>query len=265
MYTIEYNNEIKTFLHMVKSAGTSVHLGIIEASHFYDKYKVHVNQRHASIRNLPKQYSKHKKFIVLREPHKWYRSFYRFFLGVEGYMSWAINDPKDDGYIYPIDPNEFVRRLINMKDTLTKFPNKARVFRNILRSQGHMHFITGYFESDFHPDDAKTMQQFDMSLFKWFWKAVGGEQAIYIPMDRLDLIEKEFHIIVPHINETDPSKPDIQFTPETIELIKETHKEFYDMLDAFDENHYKTYKNYKQKKEEISRTRRRNSRLNKRK
>jgi len=247
MYTIEVDGQIKTFLHMVKSAGTSIHMGIIEASHRYEKYKVHVNQRHAHIRNLPVKYKKHPKFIVIREPHKWYRSFYRFFLGVEGYMSWAINDPKEDGYIYPIEPNEFVRRMINMKDTLTRFPNKARVFRNILRSQGHMHFITGYFENDFHPEDEPTMKQFDMSLYKWFWKAVGGEQAIFIPMKRLDIIEKEFKIKIPHVNETSPNKPDIRFDEETLDLIRETHKEYYHMIDFFDENNLMTYQQWRKK------------------
>jgi hypothetical protein len=245
MYTVEINNEIKTFLHMVKSAGTSIHAGIIQASHDYKKYKVHVNQRHAHIRNLPEVYRKYPKYIVLREPHKWYRSFYRFFLGVVGYLSWAMTDPKDDGYIYPIEPDEFVKRMLNMKETLTKFPNKARVFRNLLRSQGHMHFVTGYFKNDFHPDEPKTMEQFNMNLFTWFWQNVGGDEAIFIPMERLDIIEDLFKIKIPKINETNPNKPDIQFSDEALEIIKRNHANYYKMLEEFDENNLRTVEEWK--------------------
>jgi len=246
MYTIETNGEIKTFMHMVKSAGTSIHTGIINASTDYKNFKVHVNQRHSHIRNLPEKYKEYDKFTVLREPHKWYKSFYRFFLGVEGYLSWALNDPRENGYIYPIEPDEFVRRMINMKDTLIKFPNKSRVYRNLLRSQGNLHFITSYFESDFYPEDSQSMEQFNMSLFDWFLKPM-GEDTIFIPMNRLDIIEKEFNIKIPHINRTDPNKIDIDFSPEIIDLIKETHSEYYKMLDTFNENSYLAFKDWREK------------------
>jgi hypothetical protein len=224
MYTVEFNNKIKTFMHPVKSAGISIHTGIIEASDNYS-YKVHVNQRHAHIRNLPSEYKNYPKFVTVREPHSWYKSFYRFFLGVEGYLSWTLNDPKEDGYIYPIEPDEFVRRMINLKNTLITFPNKARVFRNLLRSQSNMHFITGYFEGDFHPDDNNSMLQFDMSLYDWFMRPM-GEDCIYVPMKRLDIIEKEFNIKIPHVNQTDPNKIDFNFSPEIIELIKDKGQEW---------------------------------------
>lgn len=236
MYTIEFNNEIKTLMHPVKSAGISIHTGIIEASHNYD-YKVHVNQRHAHIRNLPKKYQKYPRFVVLREPHKWYESFYNFFLRTEGYLSFMLNDPKDDGYIYPIDINEFVDRSINFKNTLQRFPNKSRVFRNLLRSQGQMHFVTEYFESDFHPDDGASMKQFDMNLFEWFHKPMG--ECIYIPMNRLDILEKEFNIKIPHENKTFAKTA--LLSDSSIEKIKESHRRYYNLIESFDENNLKTF------------------------
>jgi len=234
MYTVEVNNEIKTYMHMVKSAGISIHSGIIHASSEYN-YKVHVNQRHAHIRNLPDPYDQYPIYTVLREPSSWYKSFYRFFVGVEGYLSWALNDPKEDGYIYPIEPDEFARRMINMKDTLTRFPNKARVFRNLLRSQGNMHFITGYFQGDFYPNDLESMQQFDCSLYEWFLRPM-GQDTICIPMDRLDIIEEEFKIKIPHVNKTPDNKIDFTFSDDILNLIRETHSNFYEYLDNFDEN-----------------------------
>jgi hypothetical protein len=207
---------------------------------------VHVNQRHAHIRNLPEVYKNYPKFVVLRDPNSWYKSFYRFFLGVDGYLSWALNDLRENGYIYPIEPDEFVRRMINMKDTLIKYPNKARVFRNLLRSQGHLHFVTGYFENDFHPEDTDSMDQFNMSLYSWFMKPM-SEDCIFVPMNRLDIIEKEFKIQIPHVNITDPNKIEFKFNEEVQNLIKETHKDWYKMIEDFDENNLKTIKEWKSK------------------
>jgi len=249
MYTIESNNEIKTFMHPVKSAGISVHTGIISASNNYN-YRVHVNQRHAHIRNLPEIYRDYPKYTVLREPHKWYKSFQSFFTGVEGYLSWALTDPKEDGYIYPIKPDEFIRRMMNMKNTLIEFPNKARVFRNLLRSQGNMHFITGYFESDFHPEDEQSMEQFDMSLYRWFTNPM-GEDTIFIPMNRLDIIEKVFNIKIPHVNRTDPNKQNFEYSEESIELIKRVDVEYYKMIETFDENNLLTFKEWREKYGEV--------------
>jgi len=231
MYTVETTTGIKTFLHMVKSAGISVHQGLIQRNAL-----THVNQRHAHIRNLPEKYYKFPMYIVIRNPEDWYRSFYRFFLGVEGYMSFMLNDPKEpyDGYIYPISIDAFVKRSVNLKDTLIKYPNKARVFRNLLRSQGHMHFITGYFENDFSVDNPETMEQFNMSLYEWFWKATGGEQAINIPMNRLDIIEDIFEIKIPHLNKTSKDKPDNFLSQESIELVRSTHKKFYEIIAKFE-------------------------------
>lgn len=248
MYTIQIDNDIRTLFHPVKSAGTSIHSGIIEASTKYDDYKVHCNQRHAGIQNLPEKYKKYPKYVVLREPHKWYRSFYRFFLGVEGYLSFMLNDPKVpyDGYIYPIGLDEFANRSINFKDTLIKFPNKARVFRNLLRSQGNLHFITSYFEGDFSPNDLDSMDQFNMSLYEWFLKPF-GEDVIFIPMDRLDIIEDLFKIKIPHLNKTSDKKPKDNLNPNIIERIKETHNIWYKMIENFDENNLITIKEFKEK------------------
>jgi len=239
MYTVENTKGIMTFLHMVKSAGTSVHQGIVQSSTGY-RYKVHVNQRHASIKNLPEKYKENPRIIALRRPEDWYISFYRFFLNVEGYMSFMLTDPlpanaKGEIFLDPLSIDEFVRRSINLKDTLERFPNKARVFRNMLRSQSNLHFITGYFESDFHVDDPDTMQQFDCSLFEWFWRGAGGEEAFNIPMDRLDIIEDLFEIKIPHANKTPSTKPKQTLLPETIELIRETHKDFYSIIEDFND------------------------------
>jgi hypothetical protein len=237
MYTVEPTpGNIKTLMHPVKSAGTSIHAAIIKASNTYN-YRVHVNQRHACIRNLPEKYVKYKKYVVIREPISWYRSFYRFFLNVDGYLSWMLNDPlppDDNGQVFiaPISFEEFVKRSSSIKDTLMKYPNKARVFRNLLRSQSHMHFITGYFESDFSPEDPETMEQFDCSLYEWFMRPL-GKDCIFIPMDRLDIIEEEFKIKIPHLNKTDPKKPEVDINSEVSSTVLKTDKFYYDLIQNF--------------------------------
>ncbi len=233
-----YVTDDKIFLHMVKSAGISVHKGLINS-----EQRVHVNQRHASLNNLPEYYQHLPRYSVIRKPEDWYKSFYQFFLGVQGYLSFMLNDPKDpyDGYIYPIDFNEFVRRSINFKDTLLKFPNKAKVFNNLLRSQGNLHFITGYFTEAIDPENQMSYEQFDMSLYEWFWRGCGADTAINIPMDRLDYVEDLFNIEIGHENKTKDKKIDMDYTDETLALVRETHKEFYDLIDNFDPENPKTY------------------------
>jgi len=248
MYTVEFNNEIKTLMHPVKSAGTSIHAAIIEASNEYN-YKVHVNQRHVGPTHLPPRFQSAPKYVVLREPHKWYRSFYRFFLGVEGYLSFMLNDPKEpyDGYIYPIPMDEFALRSLNFKDTLIKYPNKARVFRNLLRSQSHLHFITSYLKSDFHPDDLETMEQFNTTLYQWFHDNVIDQDTIFIPMNRLDIVEELFKIKIPHVNKTSDKKPKDEFSEGVLDKIKEGHKDWYNMIENFDENNLMSFKEYRKK------------------
>lgn len=233
-----YVTDDRVFLHMVKSAGISFHKALIKSNQ-----KIHVNQRHASLNNLPEYYRDLPRYTILRSPEEWYRSFYRFFLGVDGYMSFMINDPSEpyDGYIYPIGLNEFVKRSINLKDTLLRFPNKARVFNNILRSQGNMHFVTGYFTEAIDPSDETTYEQFDMSLFEWFWRGCGADTAVNIPMNNIEYIEGLYDFKIGHENKTPDTKPREEFEPEVLELIRDTHAEFYDLMDAFDPDDPKTY------------------------
>lgn len=224
---------------MVKSAGISIHVGMINSPH-----KIHLNQRHLGIDFLPERYRDIPRYSVIRKPEDWYRSFYRFFINVHGYMSFMLNDPKDDGYIYPIDFNEFVKRSTNLKDTLIKFPNKARVFNNILRSQGNAHFVTTYFKEaiDISPDNVfgniKTLDQFDMSLYEWFYKGAGLDTSINIPIERLDIIEDIFDIKIGHENKTN-SKLEIEYTPDVLQELRKTHKKFYDEYNSFNEKDIK--------------------------
>lgn len=248
MYTVEIDGKTQTLMHPVKSAGTSIHAAIVQASHEYKNYKVHVNQRHAHIRNLPRAYKQHPKYVVIREPHKWYRSFYRFFLGVEGSYSLFLNDPKDppDGFIYPIDFKDFILRTRNLKKLFLNYPGKARVFRNILRSQGHLHFLTSYFESDFSIEEPQTLEQFDKSLFKWHMDPM-GDDCIYIPMNRLDIIEDIFRIKIPHINKTDAKKPEINIDRKIERIIRGFYAGWYQAIENFDENNLITLGEAKEK------------------
>jgi hypothetical protein len=207
---------------MVKTAGISFHRSCLDKGH-----PIHWNQRHIDYTQLPERFKDLEKYIILREPHSWYKSFYNFFLTVEGYMSFMTHDLKDDGYIYPIGLNNFILRSINLKETLTKFPNKARVFNNILQSQGPIHFVTSYFERPIDPKDPTSLDQFDMSLFEWFWKHAGGWDADHIvPLKNMSKLERDFNINMMHTNKS-KKKTDEEITPHTMKIIKKTHKKFY--------------------------------------
>ena len=222
----------KVFFHMVKTAGISFHQACLQKGHL-----IHWNQRHIDHTQLPERYKDLDKYIILREPHLWYKSFYNFFLNVEGYMSFMLHDPKEDGYIYPIGLNNFIKRSLNMKETLEKFPNKARVFNNILQSQGPIHFVTSYFKEPINKNNPNSLDQFDMSLFEWFWEHAGGWEAdIIIPMGNMSKLEKDFNISMAHTNKS-KKKTNEEIDAHTMKLIKKTHKKFYKLYDkAMKEN-----------------------------
>lgn len=233
----------KVFYHMVKTSGTSFRHACVEANK-----KTDFNMRHLDYKMLPERYSHLDSFIILREPHSWYKSFYNFFINQQGYFSFMIHDPykitgktkyphdiefidPQKATLKPIGLNEFARRSINFKDTLIKYPNKARVFNNILRTQGHAHFITTYFKCAIDKEKPSTYNQFDMSLFEWFWLHSGGEVADTIaPMNDLSILEDAFKIKIPHVNKTQ-SVSNEDFDEETLALIKTTHSKFYDLYE----------------------------------
>ena len=217
----------KVFLHMVKTAGISVHQAINESNQ-----PLLFNQRHLSIDCMPQRHRELPRYTAIREPHKWYESFYNFYVAVGGFMSFMLNDLESDGYIHPIDINEFIRRSINLKDTLLKYPNKARVFNNILQTQGQAHFIDTYFESNIDPTDKSTYDQFNMSVFEWYYNATGCGSATNIPMSHLDDLATIFKIKIWHQNKNE--KPQVaKLSLESIELIKKTHSKFYKIIDDY--------------------------------
>jgi len=224
-----YITDDKVFLHMVKSAGISIHVGLFSSDN-----NIHFNARHAGIETMPTKYSDLPRYGVIRSPEDWYKSFYKFFVRVEGYMSFMLNDLAEDGYIYPIGFNEFVRRSINFKSTLIKYPNKARVFNNILRSQGNIHFVTAYFKYAIVADDVNTLDQFDMSLYEWFYNGCGMNTSTNIPMDKLEDVEKLFDIKIGHENKTNaPAYIEANYDEETLELVRVSHKKFYDEINNY--------------------------------
>jgi phage tail tube protein FII len=128
---------------------------------------------------------------------------------------------------------------MNLKQTFLNYPNKARVFNNILRSQGAMHFICTYFECGIDIDqnnnfgDLETLNQFDMSLYEWFYKGCGMHTSINIPMTNLQDVEKIFDIKIQHENKT---KHKIAEYKNTLELVRETHKKFYNEIESYNHN-----------------------------
>jgi len=229
-----YITEDKVFLHMVKSAGISVHVGLIHSNNI-----INYNQRHASINTIPEKYKDFPRYGVIRTPEEWYKSFYKFFVSVQGYMSFMLNDLGEDGFIHPIPFNEFVARSINFKDTLLKYPNKARVFNNVLRSQGNTHFIGGYFTEAIKitPDnvilDESSLDQFDMSLYEWFYKGCGMDTSTNIPMSDLKDVATLFNIDIPHANKTPTKDIDTTYDKDILEQVRTTHSKFYKEINDY--------------------------------
>lgn len=209
---------------MIKTAGISFF-----ESCYQNNKQVDFNMRHLDISCIPRKYEELPRYIIIRKPEDWYKSFYNFFIKVEGYMSFMLNDPEEDGYIYPISLNEFIKRSINLKDTLIKYPNKVRVFNNILQTQGNIHFNNSYYESHIEVGNYDTYEQFNMSLFEWNWIHVGGDTVLeenIIPLNKLNILEDIFDVNIGNSNKGIKRSTE-EISEENLNLIRETHSRFY--------------------------------------
>lgn len=214
--------ERKVFLHMIKTAGISVHHGSLKAGH-----KLQYNQRHCHISILPDKYQELPRHIILRKPEDWYISFYNFFLPVHGFFSFMLRDDKG----IPVDINEFIIRALNMGNFFLNHKFKRDILNSILNEQETQHFIFTFFTeqiTDFNSNE------YDFSLFDWFWRGTGGENAKVYPMnkDGIKAIENEFNMSMGHANKTEPIEGQIPVTvedidPEVLELLRTVDARYY--------------------------------------
>jgi len=226
--------EKKVFLHMIKTAGISVHQAINKS-----QYRIQFNQRHSHISMLPDKYIDLPRHIILRKPEDWYISFYNFFLPVEGFFSFMLRD--DEGI--PIDINEFILRASNMKDFFFQHQFKTAILNSILNEQETLHFMFTFFTEQITEE---TYINYNFSLFDWFWRGTGGDNATIYPMCKkgLDNLSQEFNIKIGHNNKTDipddykellpVKKGDI--SPEMLKLIQQTDKKYYDKFEELVKN-----------------------------
>ena len=218
--------ERKVFLHMIKTAGISVHKGSVKAGH-----KLQYNQRHCHISVLPHKYQELPRHIILRKPEDWYISFYNFFIPVTGFFSFMLRD--DDGV--PVDINEFIFRALNMKYFFETHKFKRDILNSILNEQETQHFMFTFFTEQI--TDFNTIN-YNFSVFDWFWRGTGGDTATVYPMnkDGLKKIEEEFNMKMLHENKTEvnPDFPPVSvkdINPEMLQLIRDVDKRYYDMFE----------------------------------
>jgi len=217
--------ERKVFLHMIKTAGISVHHGCNKAGH-----KLQFNNRHNHIHFLPQKYQDLPRYIILRKPEDWYISFYNFFLPVTGFFSFMLRDDKGE----PVDINEFIFRALNMKHFFETHKFKRDILNSILNEQETAHFMFSFFTEQITDDNA---YQYNFSIFDWFWKGSGGDNAVVFPMtkDGLKDLTVEFNIELEHENKTENSEYKkariMDINPEMLQLIKDVDFKYYDMLE----------------------------------
>lgn len=225
----------KVFLHMIKTAGSSVHRGIADSGQ-----TLNYNQRHASINHLPERYKNLPRYGIIRSPESWYKSFYNFFvpqLSTNPFMKFMWSDSVN-GQDKILDFNTFVLRSINMKDTLIKYPEKAMLFRDIFELQTTLHFTGGYLDGglELTPNKKKvkpeSLEQFNMSLYEWFYRGVGLHTSTNVPMEHFSDLCRLFGIKELHDNAV---KTDLgtNYNPKTLKKLQKTHQKFYKEIENY--------------------------------
>lgn len=229
MYVVDVKKndkvERKIFLHMIKTAGISVHRSCVTANH-----TLQYNQRHCHIGILPTKYIELPRHIILRKPEDWYVSFYNFFLPVRGFFSFMLRDDKG----LPVDINEFISRALNMKHFFNTHTFKRDILNGILNEQETQHFMFTFFTEQITDE---TANNYDCSIFDWFWRGTGGDTATVYPMtkDGLAALEEEFNITLGHDNKTEKTSTNIPVTvadinDDTLKLIEDVDSKYYEML-----------------------------------
>ncbi len=218
--------ERKVFLHMIKTAGISVHHSCTKAG-----FNLQFNQRHCHISTLPDKYQTLPRYIILRKPEDWYVSFYNFFLPVQGFFSFMLRDDKG----IPVDINEFIFRALNMKYFFETHKFKRNILNGILNEQETQHFMFTFFTEQI--TDYNT-HEYNFSIFDWFWRGNGGETATVFPMNKegIKQLEEEFNIKMEHENKTEVNSDIAPVTvkdinSEMLQLIRDVDKRYYDMFE----------------------------------
>ena len=232
MYVTNIKGEVNgpiVFLHMVKTAGTSVHDAFLGKG-----YPISFNQKHLDISCLPDKYRKLPKYTLMRDPESWYRSFYSYYQNTTGFFSFLLRDFDDEGNSALVGINEFIIRCLNLKHTFMRYPKKATMFNNILQQQQTGHFMTTYFENSIDITREESLNQFNMSLYEWFWNHTGMNECIIVPMNKIQDLEKEFDIKLVKSNETPQENivNDVIVEDVLIKLVN-SHIKFYDLISIY--------------------------------
>ena len=215
----------KVFLHMPKTAGISFHRSLQEAKDIF----IQCNMRHQHISMLPQKYSEYPRYIILRNPLDWYISFYKFFSETEGFFSFLLKDRDEEMNETLVNFDTFIFRAMNLKRFFLENPQKADIINSIIQEQEQLHFMMTFFTEVISMEN---INNFDCSLFDFFWKGTGGDTAQVIPMDEnlSANVEKIFGFPMnSHENKTD-SKIQLSLkdlSDETKAIIIYNHKRFF--------------------------------------
>lgn len=218
----------KVFLHMIKTGGISFHKSLQKADNVFLQY----NMRHAHISMLPQKYAEYPRFIILRKPEDWYLSFYRFFADTQGFFSFILKDMvEEDGKEVEklVNFDTFIYRAMNLKRFFIENPQKADIVNSIIQEQASMHFMMSFFTEVI---SEQNINNFDCTLFDFFWRGTGGETAQVIPMDENmdDLIENIFGFKMgerENITESRITLKKEEIAKETKAIIRVNHELYY--------------------------------------
>ena len=219
-----YITRDKIFMHMVKTGGSSVFRSLIDSN-----VRVDYNQKHYGYQTIPNQYRDYPKYMIVRDPIEWYTSFYNYF-STRRFMHFLFKDEENN----EISLDQFILNSMNMKSTLLRdlwmIPQLASI---VTRHNAGGNFIGSYFTSALVIGDLTTFDQFDKSLYAWFYDSMGGDDVTKIPLDNIADLGQIFGIEIDHTNKTE-IPDDVQIIPDgTINVIKSIDKKYFDIISEY--------------------------------
>ena len=211
--------ENKVFLHLPKSAGTSVNRMIKKSTGFIHKVV------HGRIVDIPEEYESFKTYAIVRNPIDWYKSILDYDITKNGMfiIPFLFSDNGTSDYI------TYINRCMNIKNTFISEPELLEKFCNILRRRPKKRWKV-YWQDDLDNID---LDFFNRSLYQLFYDEIGVGKAdvVYRMESDLDALHKEFNFNsdIIHINKGEIKYPIIEcITEKSKYIIIDNHKSIFD-------------------------------------
>jgi hypothetical protein len=180
---------------------------------------------------IPEEFKEFERHTIIRKPEEWYLSFYNFFVPKKS-MLYFLGDYyiKEKNNRIEASPYEkFIQDSMNLKETFLREPWRIKKIVQKFRKQGCGNWSQTYYTEEPDIKNPSSLDQFDMSLYEWFFTRMGLDTCKLTPLERINDLETIFDIKLVKVinNNIEPLIEKEYIYSETLELIRNIDSKYY--------------------------------------